>query len=279
MYVWEIDFYRRPLQNEAGVPLWELVVCGVPGNLRYVAECPQSIANAAWLLRQLQQLLASGEPRPDRVHVFRPQTQALVEVACSELAIPVEATRRTPTLKQYLTALATHYPQRSQYTGQPYQPLKLGPPPPRPLSENLWGKQWRFASLAAGELKDAFEGRMIPLLDMPEALLPLKAGLATTTPIPGVVIEAGRLSMRLAYWIQETHPVALTYVPGSPDGLVLEAGLVDRWVVATFDDADVASAAQIYEQRKQASQGIHFLLVQPDDTGVTYSGFWLLKNE
>jgi hypothetical protein len=51
----------------------------------------------------------------------------------------------------------------------------------------------------------------------------------------------------------------------------------DRWILNTFDDPDMRSAAQQYEQRKQASQGLHFLLVQPDDSGMTYTGFWLLR--
>ncbi|NER29619.1 MAG: DUF1092 family protein, partial [Symploca sp. SIO1C4] len=61
------------------------------------------------------------------------------------------------------------------------------------------------------------------------------------------------------------------------DGLILDAGLVDRWVVATFDDREVAAAALVYQQRQQLSKGLHFLLVQPDDSGMTYSGFWLLQ--
>ncbi|MEO1376977.1 MAG: Tab2 family RNA-binding protein, partial [Cyanobacteria bacterium J06635_10] len=67
------------------------------------------------------------------------------------------------------------------------------------------------------------------------------------------------------------------YIAGAPDGLVLEAGLVDRWIVATFEDEEVAEAAKVYQQRKQQSQGLHFLLVQPDDSGMTYTGFWLLQ--
>jgi hypothetical protein len=85
--------------------------------------------------------------------------------------------------------------------------------------------------------------------------------------------------MQLARWLQDSEPVALNYIAGAPDGLVLEAGLADRWIVATFEDQEVAAAAQTYEQRKQASKGLHFLLVQPDDSGMTYSGFWLLRKE
>jgi hypothetical protein len=101
--------------------------------------------------------------------------------------------------------------------------------------------------------------------------------LASTVPVPGVVIDGGRQSMQLAKWLQDAKPWALNYIAGEPDGLILEAGLVDRWVVATFEDSEVKAAAQIYQQRKQLSKGLHFLLVQPDDSGMTYTGFWLLN--
>ncbi len=151
--------------------------------------------------------------------------------------------------------------------------------PPQPLPENLWGDRWRFASLSAIELSEAFTGRMIPVVEMPNDLMPVKLGLASTVSVPGVVIDGGRRSLPLARWLQAAHPISLTSISGAPDGLILEAGAVDRWIVATFDDPEVKSAAQIYEQRKQASQGLHFLLVQPDDSGMTYTGVWLLKHQ
>ena len=88
--------------------------------------------------------------------------------------------------------------------------------------------------------------------------------------------------MYLARWLEGVNPVALNYISseiGQSGGLVLEAGLCDRWIIATFEDGSVARSAQLYEQRKQVSGGLHFLLVQPDESGVTYSGFWLLRDE
>jgi hypothetical protein len=85
--------------------------------------------------------------------------------------------------------------------------------------------------------------------------------------------------MQLARWLGENQPVSLHYIPGSLDGLILEAGLVDRWVLATFADAEVSEAAKMFTERKQLTKGLHFLLVQPDDSGMTYSGFWLLRAE
>lgn len=278
-HIWELDFYRRPLQNEAGNPLWELLVCNPVGDFRYTAVCLQAEASADWLMVRLQHLIEAGQPRPDRIHVFRPQTLNLLEPVGKKLGIRIEATRRTPTIKHWLEEKALQYPSQAGYTRQPYQPLTLDKRPPVPLSEKLWGDRWRFAALPAADLVDAFRDRMIPILDMPVSLLPLNVGLASTMLIPGVVIDGGRQAMRLALWLQQAQPVSLSYIPGAPDGLVLEAGLVDRWILTTFEDAEVATAGKEFERRKQLSQGLHFLLVQPDDSGMTYSGFWLLKPE
>jgi hypothetical protein len=151
--------------------------------------------------------------------------------------------------------------------------------PPVPLPENLWGDQWRFATLPAADLANAFAGRLIPILEMPDSRLPLNLGLASHLPIPGIVIDGGRQSMKLALWLQQVHPMAINYIAGAPDGLVLAVGALNRWIVATFDDLEVRHAGQEFERRKQAAQGLHFLLVQPDNSGMTYSGFWLLKDD
>lgn len=274
--VWQADFYRRPLKETNGESLWELLLCDTTQSFELSAFCRQSEVNASWLTAQLQQAIET-HPAPDVIEVFRPQSLSLIELAAHPLNLKVEATRRTPTLKQLLKERAKQYLNFSNYTGEAYDPVTLESPPPMPLPENLWGDRWRFAALPAGQLESAFQGRPIPILELPEPLLPLSLGLASTVMVPGIAIDGGRQSMRLARWLQEAKPVALNYIPGAPDGLILEAGLVDRWIVATFEDREVKAAAQVYEQRKQLSQGLHFLLVQPDDTGMTYSGFWLLK--
>lgn len=277
MRVWQADFYRRPLRDAAGQVLWELLICDETRSFTYEALCPQSEANATWLVSQIQ--LAGGQQLPDLIQVFRPQSLSLITSAGERLGIPVEPTRLTFALKQWLQERSLLYRSMDNYTGEPYNLLALDKPPPTPLPEKLWGEQWRFATLPAGDIEEAFAGRPIPILKMPEFLLPINLGLASTVPVPGVVIYGGRQSMRLARWLQEAQPVALNYVAGTPGGLVLEAGLVDRWIVATFEDEEVAAVAQTYEQRKKLSQGLHFLLVQPDDSGMTYSGFWLLRED
>ncbi|MGA7935241.1 MAG: Tab2/Atab2 family RNA-binding protein [Kovacikia sp.] len=279
MSIWEADFYRRPLQDTTGHLLWELLICDSAGTFYYSDFCPQPEVSADWLTAQLQRLVDKENSLPEEIRAFRPQAFNLLDSACKQMGMRAVPDRRTPTLKRWLKERARDYPTFPNYTNQLFDPLSLDQPPPVPLPENLWGEQWRFAALSAGELVDSFSDRPIPILELPEALLPFNLGLASTDFVPGIVIEGGRKSMHLARWLQQSHPVSLSYSPGAPDGLILSAGLVDRWIVATFDDAEVAGAAQTYERRKQQSKGLHFLLVQPDDSGMTYSGFWLLQSE
>jgi hypothetical protein len=263
MKIWQADFYGCPQTETSGQAMWELLICDATRSFEYQATCPQSQASSTWVASQLQQ--AALEQLPDVIQVFRPQSLGLIEQAGHSLGISVKPTRRTLALKEWM--------QEKQH------PISLEKPPPMPLPENLWGEKWRFASLIAGDIAEAFSDRPIPILEMPEHLLPINLGLASTIPVPGVIIYGGKLSMHLARWLQQSHPVALNYIAGAPDGLVLEAGLVDRWIVATFEDQQVTDAARVYQQRQQQSRGLHFLLVQPDDSGMTYTGFWLLREE
>ncbi|NER37281.1 MAG: DUF1092 family protein [Oscillatoria sp. SIO1A7] len=277
MQIWQVDFYRRPLQDERGQPLWELVACNATGNPPiFTATVSQKNASENWLAEQLRQW--AEDDLPNLIQVFRPQSLSLIKAAGQKLGIPVEATRRTPALKQLLLQKAQEYPRLENYTGVAYEPLALDRPPPVPVPEEIWGERWRFASVNSGEIVPFFGDRPMPILEMPEFLLPASLGLASTLPVPGVVIDGGRQSMKLARWLQDVRPVAINYLAGAPDGLILEAGLVERWILATFEDEEVAKAGATYEQSKQQSKGLHFLLVQPDDSGMTYSGFWFLQD-
>ena len=155
------------------------------------------------------------------------------------------------------------------------------PTPPQALPDELWGEGWRFASIPAGDLWDMFCDHLIPFLSMPEEFKPVNLGIASNTFIPGVVIYGGRQSMQLASWIAECKPLTHLYQEtekNTAGGLLLNNQSDQRWVTLTFHDQAIVTAGQRYQQRLTASQGLHFLLVQPDDSNVTYSGFWLLKN-
>ena len=82
--------------------------------------------------------------------------------------------------------------------------------------------------------------------------------------------------MRLARWLQSQNPIAINFIAqetARSGGLVLESNLCDRWILATFEDKEAAIAAEHFQQQKRVTQDLHFLLIQPDDSDMTFTGF------
>ena len=269
MTTWQIDISSRPQQNDQGETLWELVICNADGGWYHTAKCPQKQVDATWISTQIQ--LAATVNLPQIIQVFRPQSLGLIQTAAKQLEIKVITTRRTIALKKFLQQQAKEYHLN-------YQPLSIESPPPLPIPDTLIGDKWQFVTLTAKQLVTDFIDRPIPIVSMPDYLLPPHWGLGAAVAIPGVIIYGGRQSMKLARWIAETEPVSLNYLGDDPGGLVLDAGLADRWVMLTFNDSEVSQAAKLYQARKKLVHGLHFLLVTPDDSGITDSGIWLLQS-
>ena len=275
MIIWQCDFYRISVSGDTKTPSWMLFISDVKGNKIYTADCLQTEANSSWLIEQLK--IASKGHLPDKIQIFRPQIVGLFKTATETLSIKLETTRRTTGVKKIIAEAIDNSssPINNKY-------LALDKPPPQPLPEFIWGDNWSFVSIAAGDIINFIQDRPIPFQDIPESLFPINLGIASTITIPGIVVYGGKNSFSLCRWLQEQKPVALNYIPNEIDlsgGLVLESGLVDRWIFNTFEDATVAKAAKNYEANKQTSKGLHFLVIQPDDSGMTYTGFWLLKDE
>jgi RNA-binding protein Tab2/Atab2 len=154
----------------------------------------------------------------------------------------------------------------------------MSPLPPQLLPENLWGDRWQFVGLSAQDLELYLLERPIPIRKVSELALPSQQQLSETLLIPGVVIDAGRQSMQLARWIAAQHPQAIEAINRELGALMLTAEQhTAQWILATYQDEEVRLAAQTFEERKIQSCGIHFLLIQPDNTAVTYSGLWILR--
>ncbi len=263
MNIWQVDFYKSSLKDEDNQTLWELSIINPIDNFTYTVFCSQLDVNSNWLINQLENAGQKQGFLPNKIQLFRSQSLNLIKIAGEKLNIKIEPTRRTLILKQWL-----------QNKGNQ---IILDQPPPQPLPENLWGEKWRFASIPAGDLIELVTDKLIPIVEMPQFLLPINVGMASTTIIPGIIIYGGKSSMRLARWLQENEIYYIDYMQAETGGLVLESGLVDRWIIATFSDTEVQESAKIYEERKEVSKGLHFLLVQPDESGMTFSGFWLLQ--
>lgn len=277
MTIWEADCYRRPLRDEDQNPLWELLICDSDFQFTYGAIAPQADINSHWLSQHLKTAVQKSNQTPKEIRVFRPQSVSLLQAAAAPLNLTVTPTRFTPVVKQWLVQRSRWYPSEPTYSGDPYEPVALERPAPVPMPENLWGEQWRFGSVSAQDFQDSLIHEPMPFQSVPQDWLPLKVGLPSTAPMPGVIIDAGRRSLSLCQWLQDQQPAALAYIPGAPDGVILEAGLVNRWVLTTFEDEQVAAAGRNFGDLQQQAQGLHFLLVRPDDSGMTFTGLWLLR--
>ena len=279
MSIWQADFYHHSGSTQAAEKQWTLIICVVDQltetqlNSRvYTKQCSSQEATSNWLIEQIQELIEVKEQLPQKIKVFRPQTVGLMTVAGQKLGIEVEATRNTAALKQVL--------QKRYEENHRYDPLAIEKAPPQALPEDIWGDNWQIANIAAGQLVDIFRDRPIPIRSFPESLLPINLGLPSDIPIPGLVVFGGRKSMQIARWVAQNKPAFVNYIPtevGKSGGFVLETGLADRWVFNTFESEQAAAIAKSYEEKKQTAQGLHFLLIQPDDSGMTYTAFWLLR--
>ncbi len=275
--VWEVDCYRRPPEPQQGETiLWELVLCDQARSFVFRDLCPQSRVSADWLVGRIKAAAGDKNPLPEQLCAFRPATAQLLQVAGNALNIPVKLTRHTLALKTWLRDRQRKHPLIDPTTRTPYDVLALERPAPVPLPNKLWGDQWRFASLPVGAVLDQLVPRAIPIKHLPSVLHPDNFGLTSDQPLPGVIIDAGRSAMVLAQWLLSQSPAAIRYQSGQPDGLILEVKLVDRWILTTFDDPEVGQAGRTYENRKRSTHGLHFLLIRPDDSGMTETGLWLL---
>jgi RNA-binding protein Tab2/Atab2 len=149
-------------------------------------------------------------------------------------------------------------------------------PVPQPMPEELWGDRWQFVRLTAEDLEFRLLERSIPIREVSPSALPSEQAIASNTLISGVVIEAGKQAMRLARWVAAQQPLSLEAVNRELGALMLDTDC-DRWIMATYQDEAVKEAAENFEALKQENGGIHFLLIQPDDSGTTHSGLWILR--
>lgn len=270
MIIWQSDLHHYSEIE----PQWQLFICNLDGTLICEMTCSAEQVNAEWLRQQL--LEAAKEKLPAKIQIFRPQIVGLFQIATKDLGIEIEATRRTNALKEKLHSyLSTTSKGQSQD-----KLLGLEKPPPQALPEDIWGENWNFVSMRANDLINFISDRPIPIRTIPKSLYPINLGIASDAMIPGIVVYGGKKSMILARWLAQQQPVALSYIPteiGKSGGLVLESGLVDRWIFATFESEAVAKAANNYEQQKRDGKKLHFLLIQPDDSGITHTGIWLLS--
>lgn len=280
---WEMDFCSRPIFDERGKKVWELLVTDGNRSFVHAEYMPNNKINSRTLREALTRVMEQ-HGRPDRVRFFRQQMQTIITRALGELKVQAVPSWRCVSLMGLLDERVD-----SVYAKDPgYKPgtaptaSLLDKPPPAELPDALRGEQWAFVQLPLSGLKAESQlvrngsvfGQMFDLddgvvgdavtgkLEGPDAL------------VPGVAVFSRR-AMPLAAWTNGLE-MGMIEVDRDRACLILETGVGKRWRYASYrasPQADAEGAA--WEAAKQKAGGLHFLAVQasPDDEP---TGLWLL---
>ena len=279
--IWELDFYSRPLRDEEGKKVWEVLICQTPLEIgdraeslfRYTQFCPSTSVNSIWLQEAIQEAIKQAPEPPQRIRFFRRPMANMITKACKELAIPAAASRRTYALFQWLEERTEEvYPSLPNYQETSNPSVQFMASPPQRLPDALQGDRWAFVSLEAGAFKDMAEWD----IGFGEAFgLPM-VGLSEDAQIPGLIVFSSRATP-LAAWMSGLELACLRVYKNDRPSLVLETGENDSWMLANLTDAATQAEAEEFEQAKRNAKNVHFLAVQSDPNSESFEGLWMMQ--
>lgn len=271
--VWELDFYSRPILDEQQKKVWEVLLCDQLRTFEYTKFCPSNRVNAAWLRTALEEAMTQAPTPPEKIRFFRRQMSNMITLACEEAGIPLQPSRRTFTLYQWLKQrIQDVYPTYPGFEPGPSTSVSYEVQPPQPLPDALMGQRWAFRALEVSALEE-MSGWGI---DFGETFPLQMIGLAPETSIPGMVIFSSR-AKPLAGWMSGLELAFLKMDSDPPAKLLLETGMSERWTVAPLRNTATQAEAQAFEAAKQQAQQVHFLAVQSSLQDESLAGFWLLQ--
>lgn len=277
---WEVDFCSRPLKDERGKRVWEVLVTDPNRSFEFSEYLPNSRINSGELARSIQRAAdSSGAELPKRAKFFRPQMQTIISRALGEAGVQPAPSRRCFTLMSWLQERKEHvYPNEHGYDPSLPPPAGFDPKAPERLPDSLRGESWNFVALSLSEVLEECAAvrdgsRFGALIDVDS----LNLNVSSDTLIPGVCVYTRR-SKALAGWMSslELANVAINLQYGQ---LLLETGVSDVWQYATYKANEAnTEQAQAWLQAKEEACGLHFLAVQPSEESEAADGFWLCRD-
>ncbi|PZD73258.1 hypothetical protein C1752_02224 [Acaryochloris thomasi RCC1774] len=279
--VWEIDFYSRPILDEQQKKIWELLVCDTQRSFEYTQQCSGAEANARWLQNALTEAMeqwrqsqgVAVSEQPEKIRFFRRQMSSIITRACKGIGIPAQASRRTFAIYQWLQERSLQvYPQHPGYQPLMAPPAQFDPMPPQSLPDALVGQSWSIATLPLSAFSEMQDWEIAFNDPFPLELVKLPAD----TNIPGLIIFSER-AVPLAGWMSGLELAFLKFSPTPKPQLLLETGLVERWVLSNLQDPTLATEVEAFERTKQEAQQLHFLAIQSSPEAQDFAGFWLLQ--
>jgi hypothetical protein len=280
--IWELDFYSRPILDENGKKIWEILLCESQTGIaspteapfKYAEYCASNQVNSIWIAEVLQRAIAKAGKTPDRIRFFRQSMNNMITKACEDVNIVAQPSRRTFELSQWLQERMEHvYPAHPGYNAGSNASVVFPTTPPQRLPDALEGQKWQIVSLPAEAFDDFDEWP----IDFGEAFPIRNAGIAPDTLVPGLIIYSPRATA-IAAWMSGLELAAVSLEQEGTPQLVLETGVLDRWILAPLPTPELQAEIQRFETAKQAANNIHFIAVQVNPEVESFAGFWLLRD-
>ncbi|WOL02260.1 hypothetical protein Cni_G10979 [Canna indica] len=275
---WEMDFCSRPILDDRGKKLWELVVCDRTLSLQFTRFFPNNVINSITLKESIASISDSlGVPLPKKIRFFRSQMQTIITRACKELGIKPIPSKRCISLLLWLEdRYETVYTRHPGFQQGSTPLLTLDNPFPMDLPDNLFGEKWAFVQLpysAVLEETSSFAARYASGQSLDLELLGFE--IEDNTLVPGLAVASSR-AKPLAAWMSGLE-VCSVEADVSRARLILSVGISTRYIYATYTkNAATTKEAEAWEAAKKACGGLHFLAIQDSLDSEDCVGFWLL---
>ena len=284
--VWELDFYSRPILDDKGKKLWEVLICESPNDIerspdtlfKYSQYCSSSSVNSLWLREAIEDAISEAETAPKKIRFFRRQMNNMIVKACEDAGITPLPSRRTYALNQWIEIRDRDvYPNEEGYDEKTaknasvkYPPLNAIPLPDAVKGDR--GDKWTLVTLPAAAFSEMKEWDIA----FEESFSLAMANVAPDTIVPGLIIYSPRATP-LAAWMSGLEMGYLQLEKSVRSQLRLETGLSDSWTLVNLTNEEMVEEAENFEASKQKANGVHFLAVQTDPDSESFAGFWLLK--
>lgn len=280
--IWELDFYSRPIVDENDKKLWEVLICESATSVnsssetlfRYAEYCPNSEVNSIWLAKAIETAIEKAGKAPDRIRFFRQAMNNMITKACGDVNLTALPSRRTFELVRWLKErMETVYPEYPGFKAGSNASVVFPTTPPQRLPDALQGQKWQMVSLPASAFAEMGEWA----IEFGESFPLSQAGVADDVMIPGLIIYSPR-ALAIAAWMSGLELAAVSLDQEVKTSLVLETGVIDRWVLTPLPTQELQQEAQSFEAAKKDAKDIHFLALQADPNEEKFAGFWLLRD-
>ncbi len=284
--VWELDFYSRPILDEDGKKLWEVLICESPNSIerspdslfKYAEYCSSKTVNSIWLKEAIEKAITKADTTPKKIRFFRRQMNNMIVKACEDAGINPVPSRRTYALKQWIEQRNENvYPSETGYDLKTANTASVKYPPLNAISlpdavKGDRGDKWTFVSLSASDFDEMKEWDIAFGESFALSLLDIKPD----TTIPGLIIYSPRATP-LSAWMSGLEMGYLQLEAESRPQLRLETALSDSWTLINLTNPETIKQAEDFEKAKKKAYGVHFLAVQTSPDSESFAGFWLLK--